>query len=308
MKIKLQLSWFYICFSTLLYATLIEPIPYSINVDKNKALLGKKLFFDTILSKDHKISCASCHDLQNGGDDGLKFSVGINGAIGTINSPTVLNSTFNFRQFWDGRAKDLKEQASVPIENPIEMGHDINVVIYDLKKDKNYVADFLEIYDEGITKNTIVDAIAEFEKSLITPNAPFDKYLNGDKEAISQSVKNGYKLFIDKGCIVCHNGINVGGNLYNKFGIYKKAESSSLGRYDITKREEDKYVFKVPSLRNVELTAPYMHDGRFKTLKKTVVFMTNYQLGRHIDDKDIEDIVKFLNALTGELPKIAEVK
>jgi len=308
MKIKLQLAWAFMCFSNLLYARFIEPIPHSLDTDKKKVLLGKKLFFDTILSKDGKISCASCHDLQNGGDDGLKFSIGIKGAIGNINAPTVFNSTFNFRQFWDGRVKNLKEQASVPIENPIEMGHDINVVIYDLKQDKKYVIEFLKIYDEGITKNSIVDAIAEFEKSLITPHSPFDKYLNGDKNAISDVAKKGYKLFIDKGCIVCHNGINVGGNLYNKFGVYQNAESSSLGRYNITNNEEDRYVFKVPSLRNVALTAPYMHDGRFDTLKETVLFMTNYQLGRHIDNKDIEAIVEFLNSLTGELPEIVKVK
>jgi len=308
MKLKLNLAWLLIYFSSSLYATLIEPIPISIDINMNKALLGKKLFFDSILSKDGKISCASCHDLKKGGDDGLKFSIGIKGAEGNINAPTVFNSIFNFRQFWDGRVKNLKEQIVEPIENPVEMGHNVSLVIDNLKKNKKYVLEFSNIYKEGITKNTLIDAIAEFEKSLTTPNSPFDKYLNGDKNAINKIVKKGYKLFIDKGCIVCHNGINIGGNLYNKFGIYKDANSSNFGRYNITKKEEDRYVFKVPSLRNVALTAPYMHDGRFNTLKESVSFMTQYQLGRYINKSDIDAIVEFLNSLTGELPDIVKVK
>jgi len=308
MNLKLYFIWILIYFSTSIYASLIEPIPTSLDLDMKKVILGKKLFFDTILSKDSNVSCASCHDLLNGGDDGLKYSVGIDGAIGVINAPTVYNSTFNFRQFWDGRVKDLKEQVIEPIENPVEMGHSIEAIISDLKNNSKYVEEFSNIYKDGITEDTISDTIAEFEKSLITPNAPFDKYLKGDKTAINKIAKRGYKLFIDKGCIVCHNGINVGGNLYNKFGIYKDINSSNFGRYNITKREEDRYVFKVPSLRNVSLTSPYMHDGRFTTLKKVVKFMTNYQLGRDINSSDIEAIVEFLNTLTGELPQIVKEK
>jgi len=294
--------------TTYLSSEPIKPIPTDMKVNEVKAELGKKLFFDPILSKDGTISCATCHDLQNGGDDGLKFSFGINGQEGDINSPTVYNAVFNFRQFWDGRAKDLKEQVRGPIENPVEMGHTMHAAVETLKKNKMYVKYFSAIYKEGITKDTIADAIAEFEKTLITPNSPFDRYLKGDQEAISPKAKEGYLLFKSKGCILCHHGVNVGGNFYNKFGIYNDTDSKHLGRYAITKREEDKYVFKVPSLRNIALTAPYMHDGRVSTLSKAVEFMTEYQLGRYMEAGDTEAIVAFLKSLTGELPAIVRSK
>ena len=291
---------------TLLSSSPIKPIPSVQDLHEDKVLLGKKLFFDTRLSKDNTISCASCHDLQNGGDDGLKFSFGIRGQEGNINTPTVYNAVFNFRQFWDGRAKDLKAQASEPIENPIEMGHNFSDLVSVLKEDHFYDAAFSKIYKGGISKESIADAIAEFEKALITPDAPFDRFLKGEKNAISKKAKRGYRLFESKGCILCHNGVNVGGNFYNKFGIYKDANSTHLGRYNITKHEEDKYVFKVPSLRNVALTAPYMHDGRAKTLTDAVEIMTEHQLGRYMSEEEIEEIVAFLKSLTGNIPNIAK--
>ena len=222
-------------FSPLLYACLIllllsvpsnaspiKPIPDSIDFDKKKAELGKKLFFDSLLSKDGSISCATCHDLQNGGDDGLKFSFGIKGQKGSINAPTVYNAVFNFRQFWDGRAKDLKTQAKGPIENPVEMGHRFSDLIPILENNKVYKQAFHTLYPDDITEENIADAIAEFEKALITPDAPFDRYLKGEKDAITAQEKRGYRLFSSKGCILCHNGVNVGGNFYNKFGIFKE--------------------------------------------------------------------------------------
>ena len=303
--VTLVISIFFV--STLLFCEPIKPIPHNMNVNVKKAKLGKKLFSDPILSKDGTISCATCHDLQNGGDDGLKFSFGINGQKGDINSPTVYNAVFNFRQFWDGRAKDLREQASAPIENPIEMGHTMHGAVEVLKQNAKYSEIFSEVYKDGITKNTIADALAEFEKTLITEDAPFDRYLNGEQNAINEKAKKGYLLFKSKGCILCHNGVNVGGNLYNKFGIYEDSKSKHLGRYNITKREEDKYVFKVPSLRNVALTAPYMHDGRVSTLHKAVELMTEYQLGRYMEAGDTDAIVAFLKSLTGELPEIVRI-
>lgn len=287
------------------YAEPISPIPITIEVDKQKVKLGKKLFFDTILSHDNTISCASCHDLQNGGDDGLKFSFGIKGQEGDINSPTVLNSVYNFRQFWDGRAKDLAHQTWGPIENPVEMGNTFRKLIATLNK-TSYRKQFSAIYEDGITKINIGNAIAEFEKTLITPNAPFDKYLRGDKFAITEQQKEGYELFKSKGCIACHHGINVGGNLYNKFGVMENAKSKRLGRYEITKKESDKYYFKVPTLRNIEHTAPYLHDGRFNDLKNVVKFMARYQLGQTVTEDEIEKIVSFLKALNGEIPTIAK--
>jgi len=308
MKRIIALTISIISITTILFSDPIKPIPNEVKVDAKKVQLGKKLFFDPILSKDGTISCATCHDLQNGGDDGLKFSFGIGGQEGNINSPTVYNAVFNFRQFWDGRAKDLKEQAIGPIENPVEMGHTMVDAVKILNQSKTYRENFNDVYPNGITKDNIADAIAEFEKMLITPDSPFDRYLKGDEEAISKKVKEGYLLFESKGCILCHHGVNVGGNFYNKFGIYKDADSRHLGRYNITKREEDKYVFKVPSLRNIALTAPYMHDGRISTLKEAVELMTKYQLGRHMEQGDTEAIVAFLKSLTGELPAIVRVK
>ncbi len=286
--------------------TLIKPIPESIEVDAAKVQLGKKLFSDPILSRDGTISCATCHDLQNGGDDGSKFAFGISGKKGAINSPTVYNSGYNFRQFWDGRARDLKEQARGPIENPVEMGHTMEGAVQVLQKSESYSEQFEAVYSDGITQENLVDAIAEFEKALITPNAPFDRYIKGDKEAIDPEVKRGYQLFVSKGCILCHHGINVGGNMYNKFGVFEDANSSNLGRYNVTKREEDKYFFKVPSLRNVEQTAPYMHDGRVAKLRQAVLLMSQYQLGREIKAEDIDAIVLFLQSLTGVIPEIVK--
>ena len=281
----------------------ITPIPLVItDINPAKAKLGKKLFFDPILSKNDTIACVSCHILSDGGDDNRQFSIGINGQIGNINSPTVFNARYNFVQFWNGRAKDLQDQAKGPIENPVEMGNTFPNLIKTLQNSP-YKKEFDSIYKEGITKNNITDAIAEYEKTLITPNAPFDKYLRGDKNAITKIQKEGYELFKSKGCISCHNGINIGDNLYAKFGVFKQAKSKSLGRYEVTKNPLDKYFFKVPTLRNIARTSPYLHDGRYKTLNDVVKFMIEYQLGREAKQDDIDKIVAFLLSLTGKFPK-----
>jgi len=284
----------------------IKPIPLYMKAEHQKVLLGKKLFFDPILSSDGTIACASCHDLTDGGDDGRQFSIGIGGQKGSINAPTVYNAVFNFRQFWDGHAEDLKEQAFGPMENPVEMGQTMDKAVIKIKKDTSYSSAFAKVYADGVTAKNIADAIAEYEKILITPNAPFDLYLKGEKDAISQKAKEGYRLFESKGCILCHNGINIGGNFFNKFGIFKDANSSATGRYKITGREEDRFVFKVPSLRNIALTAPYMHDGRAKTLTDAVEIMTEHQLGRYMSPEEIENIVAFLKSLSGEIPDIVK--
>lgn len=283
----------------------ITALPQKITIDAKKMHLGEELFFDTLLSRDNTISCASCHDIENGGDDNLKFSFGIDAQEGDINAPTVLNAVYNFRQFWSGSAKDLAEQAKGPIENPIEMGHTFEALIPLLYKTP-YKEKFEAIYEEGITEDTIADAIAEFEKTLTTPNSPFDRYINGEKDAITQEQKDGYSIFKSKGCIACHHGINVGGNLYNKFGLMKDVQSKRLGRYEVTKSEADKYFFKVPTLRNIALTAPYLHDGRFETLDETVKFMSHFQLGRTITQEEVDKIVDFLHSLSGKKPIIVE--
>jgi cytochrome c peroxidase len=293
----------FLLFFTLLFADEpVTPIPSYVKHNPQKARLGQMLFFDPILSRDDTISCASCHDLQNGGDDGLKFSFGIEGKEGNINAPTVYNTVFNFWQFWDGRAKNLQEQAVGPIENPVEMGSSFEDLIPKLQK-THYQRLFNAIYPDGITKQNIANALAEYEKTLITPNAPFDKYLRGDVNALTQKEKEGYKLFKIKGCINCHHGVNLGGNLYSKFGVFEDPNSQQLGRYNVTKKERDKYSFKVPTLRNIEHTAPYFHDGRTYNLKDAVLIMAQYQLGREITDEEVDKIVAFLKTLSGELPK-----
>jgi len=292
--------------STYLCSADLLPIPTQVQVNKAKMLLGKKLFLDPILSKNKNLSCFSCHDLTYNGADTVQYTPGIDGKIGYFNVPTVYNAVYNFRQFWDGRAKNLKEQAMDPVVNPIEMGNTISDALKDLKSSKIYNELFYEIYSDGITKANLADALAEFEKVLITPNSPFDQYLKGNKKALNMSAVEGYRLFKEKGCISCHNGINAGGNLYNKFGIYEDAKSKEYGRYNTTHKEYDKYVFKVPSLRNIALTAPYMHDGRAKTLDEAVDIMSLYQLGRPMNKENLRNIVDFLKSLTGELPEVVK--
>lgn len=296
----------YIFFTILTFLNLnaqpITPLPLQIKTNPAKVALGKELFFDPILSADGTISCASCHDLFNGGDDGKVHSIGIKNQKGDVNSPTIFNAVFNFSQFWDGRAKDLQEQAAGPIENPVEMGNNFENVINTLSK-TNYKEKFNLIYKDGITKNNITDAIAEFEKTLITPDSPFDNYLRGDENAITEKQKKGYTLFKSKGCISCHHGQNIGGNLYNKFGLLISIKDDNLGRYNVTKDENDKQVFKVPTLRNIAHTAPYFHNGSTKNLKDAVYFMAKHQVGRAISEEEVDQIVSFLQSLSGKLPK-----
>ena len=280
----------------------ITPIIPIKNLNPNKISLGQKLFFDARLSRDNSIACASCHIIGEGGDDNLQFSVGIDGQKGDMNSPTVLNSVNNFRQFWDGRARDLQDQAAGPIENPKEMGFNFPELIKKLKKTE-YLKLFRASYSEGITKNSITDAIAEYEKTLITLNAPFDRYLLGDEEALTQIEKDGYELFKSKGCVSCHHGVNIGGNLYSKFGVSEDAKVSSYGRFNVTKKERDRYFFKVPTLRNIARTAPYFHDGRTSSLRESIEIMAELQLGRYLAKEDIDKIEAFLRSLDGELPK-----
>ncbi|MBR2917120.1 MAG: cytochrome-c peroxidase, partial [Campylobacter sp.] len=274
----------------------------SIPYDKEKAMLGKQLYMDTSLSKDGKVSCNTCHDLKRYGVDNEIFSIGADGVLDEpFNSPTTFNSVFNFVQFWDGKAKNLAEQAKNPFINPKEMAlKDEAEVVKRVEANAKYKASFDKIYGE-ITMQNITDAIAEFEKTLITPNSPFDRYLNGDENAISSQAKRGWEAFKSNGCIACHQGQNVGGTMYQKIGIFEPyPNQENLGRYEITKIESDKMVFKVPSLRNVAKTAPYYHDGSIPTLDACVQFMAYYQLGRFLDQQTVDDIVAFLESLTGE--------
>ncbi len=272
----------------------IQPIPKAVFLDKEKVSLGKQLFLDPRLSADNSISCGSCHSISSNGADNKRFSLGVGNQKGDMNTPTVFNSGSNFRQFWDGRAESLEEQVDGPTHDPKEMGSTWPEIIGKLSKDANYQQAFNDIYDGEITPANIRDAIATFERSLITPNSRFDQYLRGDKDAITQQELKGYELFKSFGCVACHQGQNVGGNMYQSFGVFGNyfkdnqiENEASFGRYNLTKNPKDKYVFKVPSLRNVVETAPYLHDGSAETLPEVVSIMAKYQVGRELSPEEL---------------------
>jgi cytochrome c peroxidase len=308
---KQLLTMLLILFSShLLAQEPITPIPLVLDTDPNKVLLGKKLFSDTILSSNNTISCESCHGLKTKfGTDLTAVSTGVNGKQGVRNSPTVYNSVFNFAQFWDGRANNLTHQAMEPITNPLEMGMaSWGETVKKIKKSSEYKELYDAAYDGEITKENTVNAIAEFGKTLITPNSIFDQYLRGNKDMITSEQKIGYDLFKSYGCIACHQGINVGGNMFQKFGVAKDINfidgtlNKDLGRYDITGNEWDKRVFKVPSLRLAVKTPPYFHDGSVATIDEAVAIMIEFQLGRKAPKKDKQAIIRFLESLVGEIP------
>ncbi len=287
----------------------IKPIETLWKTDPAKVMLGNALFHDTRLSANNTISCATCHSLSKGGTDQLPVSVGIYDQEGPINSPTVFNAVHNIAQFWDGRAADLQAQAAGPPLDSKEMGNkSFDEIVERLSKDENMEVSFKAIYPEGITQNSITDAIAEFEKTLLTPDAPFDKYLRGDINAITEEQKEGYRLFKERGCTNCHAGEAVGGLSFERMGIFgdyyadrgTELTEADKGRAKCTGEEKDMYYQKTPILRNVSLTAPYFHDASAKTLKEAVVAMGKYQVKNSLTDKEAEMLVQFLESLTGE--------
>ncbi|GLQ74627.1 cytochrome-c peroxidase [Vibrio penaeicida] len=285
----------------------IEVIVPAEGLNTSLVKLGKKLWFDPRLSKSNTISCNSCHNLATGGVDNLPSSIGHGWQIGPINSPTVLNAELNFVQFWNGRAEDLKAQAAGPIENPKEMAFTHTLAIDTIKSIPGYQALFKDAFGKssfGIDEITV--AIAEFEKTLRTPNSPFDLWLTGQSDAISNVQKEGYALFKQKGCTACHSGPLLGGQNYQKMGLVKPfaTDNPDEGRKAITGKEFDKFVFKVPTLRNIELTYPYFHDGSVWDLKQAVKTMADIQLGQALSDDEAEKITEFLKSLTGEQPRI----
>lgn len=290
----------------------IQPIPLHQDLDTPRALLGRDLFFDPILSRDFSISCSSCHDLANGGDDGRTVSIGAGGVQGNLNAPTVLNSGLNSHQFWDGRAKTLEEQVDGPLLHPDEMGMTWEEVTARLADSQEYAERFLSVYGEPVAPEHVRDAIATFERALLTPDSPFDRFLRGDPQAISAEARKGWDLFQVVGCTTCHQGVNAGGNMFQRMGIEadyfdeeEALDPSSLGRFNVTGDERDRYRFKVPSLRNVALTAPYFHDGSAATLEEAVEAMAYHQIGEELAPEETTAIVAFLESLTGELPAIA---
>ena len=285
----------------------LKPIPEAVDVDPEKVALGRALFHDPRLSKDNTTACVSCHDLVNGGDDGRRVSVGVEGREGPINAPTVFNAGLNFRQFWDGRARDLEQQIDGPVQAPAELGSLWPEVLAKLHAHEDYAERFRALYPDGINRTNVKDALAEFMRSLITPNGRFDRWLKGEAEALSREEKRGYALFKHYGCVSCHQGANVGGNMFQVFGVLNEyfkrrgdITDADFGRYNITGNPADRHAFKVPSLRMAALTAPYLHDGSAETLRDAVDAMFEFQLGREAPDADKDAIVTFLKTLPGE--------
>lgn len=278
----------------------------------SKLALGRQLYFDPRLSASHAISCNSCHVIGLGGADGAEASIGHKWQKGDRNSPTVLNAVFNVAQFWDGRAKDLEAQAGGPLVNPVEMASSAKRVVAQLQAIPGYVTAFAEAFPGEARPLSLANAqkaIAVFEATLITPNAPFDKYLRGDAAALTASQKEGLDLFINQGCVQCHQGINVGGSMYAPFGVVEKPGAELLppgdkGRFEVTRTASDEYVFKAPSLRNVALTSPYFHSGRARDLRQAVAVMGTSQLGAKLTEHETGRIVSFLESLTGDQPQV----
>ncbi len=289
-------------------ATRDEPIqPIAPAVISNPAMveLGKKLYFDPRLSKSGFISCNSCHNLSMGGSDNLVTSIGHSWHQGPINAPTVLNSSMNIAQFWDGRAKDLKEQAGGPIANPGEMAFSHVLAVEVIDSIPQYVDEFKAVFGTpAVNIDQVTRAIAAFEETLVTPSSRFDKWLMGDEKALSAQELSGYQLFKADGCVACHNGPAAGGRSFRKMGIVEpyRTNNPAEGRVAVTGRDADRFTFKVPTIRNVALTYPYFHDGAADTLPVAVEVMGRVQLGRRYSDDENASIVAFLNTLTGDQP------
>jgi len=295
------------------------PIPENNPQTKAKIELGKKLFFETRLSKNGKISCNSCHNVMKTGDDGLPRSPGHEGKLGGRNSPTVFNAAFSSVQFWDGRAASLEEQAKGPIINPLEMGmmsHDL--VIELISKEPAYVKEFEKVFGKGsVTLDNMVKAIAAYERTLITPGSAYDRFIAGDKKAMTESAVRGWRLVSSVGCMTCHSGpmfngpaLPQGVGFYQKFPLIPNAEiekqyriAEDLGRFLETKNPDEKNMWRVPTWRNVAITAPYFHSGTVETLDEAVRVMAKTQLGKDLKKEEIADIVEFLKSLTGKIPK-----
>lgn len=302
---------------------LFQPLPADAqiadaNPETTPALvaLGQQLYFDPRLSASGNISCNTCHNLATFGVDNLPKSPGMDAQLGGRNSPTVLNAALNASQFWDGRAQDVEEQAGGPLLNPVEMAlPSKEAAVQRIADIPGYVKEFKKVYgeDSQVTFDGITKAIGAYERTLITPS-PFDKFLKGDISALNTAELRGLQAFMNNGCISCHQGINLGGEQFQKFGLvngpywkFTGAEAHDEGRFEVTKAEGDKFIFRVPNLRNVEHTYPYFHDGSVKSLHQAVKIMGMAQLGRELPEKEIDDIVAFLGSLTGDIPKKARI-
>lgn len=293
------------------FLPMFQPLPASAPAPDNeltdaKIDLGRMLYYETRISKGGKISCNSCHKLDAYGQDNLPFSPGHDGSLGGRSSPSTYNAAIHIAQFWDGRAPTVEEQAKGPVLNPIEMGMpDADFVVKVLKSMPGYVEAFKAAFPgeaDPITYDNFGKAVGAFERKLLTPSQ-WDTFLKGDKSALTAEEKKGFATFAKTGCVTCHNGAGVGGMMYQKLGLVKPwPDLKDNGRADVTKNDGEKYFFKVPSLRNITETAPYLHDGSVKTLEEMVKMMAEYQLGKQLADDEVTSIVTFLKALKGDIP------
>ncbi len=289
------------------------PAPANNPTTPAKVALGKMLYHDPRLSSTGTVSCASCHNVMLGGEDNRPNSMGVNGQTGGRSAPTVWNSAFNTVQFWDGRAESLEAQAAGPVTNPIEMGmKSWDDVVARLNSIEGYQKAFADAFGgNAISKDTATKAIAAYERTLITPNSPYDKYVGGDKSALTEQQVRGMNKVAELGCTSCHSGPAFNGpGMFQKIPVYSNGMfqakyhfNKDLGLAEVTKKPEDEHLFKVPTLRNIALTAPYFHNGAVKTLDEAVKLMAKLQLDKTLSDEEIADIVAFLNALTGEFPE-----
>jgi len=286
---------------------LVLPIPLHTSCDPRRVALGERLFGDPVLSVDGTVACSHCHDLARGGADGQRVSSLPGREPGPVNVPTVLNVGLNFRWAWTGRWDVVGDQIDVAIR----ARHALNTTAEAAAEAARprYGAEFEVIYEDGLTAANLFDALTEYLRSLTTPNAPFDRFLRGEEESLTPEARRGWELFRSYGCVTCHQGVNVGGNLFQRFGVMEEyldarpdRSPADLGRFAITQREEDRHVFRVPGLRNVALTAPYFHDGSAPTLEDAVQVMARYQLGRLLDEAQVAALVAFLRSLTGDIP------
>ena len=287
----------------------VRPVDQVLEYDAAKAALGFALFHDTRLSVDNTVSCASCHALETAGVDNHQYSHGVDDQLGGVNAPTVFNAVYNFVQFWDGRAKTLADQAAGPPLNPVEMASEsFDQIIGKFKADKKFVREFNAVYPDGLTAENLTDAIEQFERTLVTPNSAFDKWLRGDDEALTADELDGYELFKKYDCATCHVGPNLGGQSYELMGLRRhyfaerglELTHEDNGRFKETQLERDRHRFKVPGLRNVEHTWPYYHDGTRETLEEAVRDMGLYQSGVELSAQETDKITAFLKTLTGE--------
>lgn len=290
-----------------------------------KVELGRQLFFDPRLSLDGTVSCFSCHNVMTGGgDDDRATSPGVGGKLGNRSAPTVLNAAFMSVLFWDGRAVSLEEQAKGPLINPVEMAMpDHAAVIGRLRKIPGYVSQFKAVFGgkDALNIDNVARAIAAYERTLLTPDSPVDRYLKGDERALSAQARNGMKLFDRLGCVSCHSGPNYAGHIMREGALFypwnlqkfpwfrgsvyesKYELSKDLGRFEVTRNKKDLHMFRIPSLRNIALTAPYMHNGRVPNLEEAVRVMARTQLNKELEDGQVKEIVAFLEGLTGRLPR-----